>query len=152
MSKKLIKEMLEKSLNSYSDSDTLEITETKKIAGVLIKCIKTDNVFLLRRNSNPPVWAMVSGTMDPGEDPLVGIKRELFEELFHRDENIKIVFGKVRIEKEPEKNREFYFYEAFTNREFSPILDWENLDYGWFPKDKLPSPLFKGLAQKIANI
>ena len=152
MDKKIIKEKLEQGLSDYSDAQTLDKPVTKKIAGFLIKCVKTGNVFLLYRNSKPPIWAMVSGTMDDGEDPLVGIKRELFEEIFHRQENVEIKFGPPHIEQEPEKNREFYYYEAFTNEEFTPILDWENLDSGWFPKNKLPSPLYNGLAEKIAKI
>lgn len=136
-----------------SDNTPDNITEEKEIkivAGALIKCTHTNNVFLLFRNDKNPTWALVSGSIDSGENVLDGLKREIYEELFIKADTIKFKF--VRIEHIPEKNREFHYYEAFTNSEFKPILDHENLNFGWFSKDKLPSPLYQGLAQKIAAI
>ncbi len=125
--------------------------ETKKIvAGVLITCVKTDNIFLLLRNDKVPVWAMVTGGVDEGESVIGGLKREIHEELFINPNDIE--YKQIRVEQIPDKNREFHYFEGFTNSEFKPILDHENLNYGWFPKDKLPSPLYKGLAEKIANL
>jgi len=140
--KSLIKERLNKGL--------MELDEKKIVAGVLIKCIETENVFLLFRNDKVPVWALVSGGIDKGENVLDGLKREIYEELFISASVIQ--FKPVRVEQVPEKNMEFHYYEGFTNSEFKPILDHENLNFGWFHKDKLPSPLFKGLAEKIAKI
>jgi len=128
----------------------MELDEKKIVAGVLIKCTETDNVFLLFRNDKVPVWALVSGNVENGENILDGLKREIYEELFIKPNDIQFKF--VRVEQIPEKNREFHYYEGFTNSEFKPILDHENLNFGWFSKDKLPSPLFKGLAQKISAI
>jgi len=93
---------------------------------------------------------LVSGNVENGENILDGLKREIYEELFIKPNDIQFKF--VRVEQIPEKNREFHYYEGFTNSEFKPILDHENLNFGWFSKDKLPSPLFKGLAQKISAI
>jgi ADP-ribose pyrophosphatase YjhB (NUDIX family) len=140
--KTLIKERLNKGL--------MELDEKKIVAGVLIKCVKTNNIFLLFRNDKTPVWALVSGGIEKGENVLDGLKREIYEELFIKANKIQFKF--VRIEQIPEKNMEFHYYEGLTNNEFKPILDHENLNFGWFPKDKLPTPLFKGLAQKIAAI
>ncbi len=124
--------------------------EKQVVGGVLIKCETTDRVFLLLRNDTTPIWSLMSGGIDYGENIIDGIKREMYEELFIKSNDI--IFKKINIEHIPNKNREFHYFEGFTNREFKPILDHENLDYGWFSKDKIPSPLYKGLAEKIANI
>jgi ADP-ribose pyrophosphatase YjhB (NUDIX family) len=124
--------------------------EKRVVAGVLIKCVKTDNIFLLLRNDEQPNWALVSGTIDKGEDVLSGLKRELYEELFVKPSLIDFKF--VRVENIPEKNIEFHYYEGYVENEFTPILDEENLDGKWFSREMLPKPLFKGLGDKIEKI
>ena len=129
------------------------LTDTKPkriVAGVLIKCTQTGNVFLLLRNDKTPTWALVSGTIEEGEKPLEGLQRELFEELFIRPNVIQYKY--IGVEHIADKNIEFHYYEGYCNNEFKPILDHENLNWGWFSKDKLPSPLFKGINEKIAAI
>jgi ADP-ribose pyrophosphatase YjhB (NUDIX family) len=128
----------------------MEVGEKRIVGGVLIKCLKTNNVFLLYRNDKVPVWALVSGGIDEGETALAGLKREIHEELFI-DPN-EIEFKYIGVEHIPAKNIDFHYFEGFTNSQFKPILDHENLSFGWFPKDKLPSPLYKGLAEKIIKI
>ena len=126
-------------------------TKPKKIAaGVLIQCTETGRVFLLFRNDRVPIWSLMSGGVDEGETPIEALKREMFEELFVRPNVVQ--FKPIRVEQIPERNMEFHYFEGLTNSEFLPILDHENLDFGWFDKDKLPSPLYKGLAEKIARI
>jgi 8-oxo-dGTP pyrophosphatase MutT (NUDIX family) len=128
----------------------MEEDDKKIVGGVLIKCAKTDRVFLLLRNDKVPSWALMSGGIDKGENVLEGLKREMMEELFVRPGAVE--FKAMGIEHIPAKNMEFHYFEGLTNSEFKPILDSENLNYGWFSKDNLPSPLFKGLAEKIAKI
>jgi len=141
-----MKRFIKKRLNE----ELMEDKPKKIVAGVLIKCTETGNVFLLLRNDKVPTWALVSGGMDQGEDILQGLQREMFEELFVRPGAVQ--FKSIRVEQIPEKNIEFHYYEGFTNSEFKPILDHENLNWGWFSKHNLPTPLFKGLAEKIAAI
>lgn len=144
MDKKIIREKLIQGLMEN------EIKPLKINAGVLIKCMKTGNVLLLLRNDPVPTWALVSGGIQNGEDELKGLKREIYEEMFVNPDTINYQFK--RVEKFPERNMEFHYYEGFTMSEFKPILDEENLNYGWFSKKHLPSPLFRGLAEKIASI
>ncbi len=127
-------------------------TDKKVVGGVLIKAIKTGRVLLLLRNDKRPVWALVSGGIDEGENVLDGLKREVYEELFLRPSEVKIDFKFIRVEHFPEKSREFHYYEGLTPREFTPILDRENLNWDWFDKNHLPSPLYKGLSEKIKAI
>lgn len=143
--KTILREALENTTVVHKDVD-----EKKIAAGVLIKCLSTNNVFLLLRNDRTPTWALVSGGIQNHENPIEGLKREIYEELFIKP-NI-LTFKFIRVEYIPEKNMDFHYFEALTNSEFKPILDEENLNWGWFSKDKLPTPLYKGLTEKIANI
>ena len=122
----------------------------KIVGGVLIKCTKTNRVFLLLRNDRQPTWALVSGGIVVGENVLEGLKRELYEECFVKSDKIKFNF--IGTEQIPEKNMVFHYYQGFTETEFKPVLDHENLNASWFSLDKLPSPLYKGLKEKILNI
>jgi 8-oxo-dGTP pyrophosphatase MutT (NUDIX family) len=130
--------------------ELMKLEDKKIVAGVLIKCVKTGNVFLLLRNDTKPLWALVSGTIEKDENVLDGLKREIYEELFIKPDNIQ--FKYVSRELISEKNIEFHYFEGFVEEEFKPTLDSENLNFGWFDKDKLPSPLYSGLIQKIKNI
>lgn len=117
--------------------------------GVLIKCDKTDKIFLMLRNDKRPTWSLVSGGLENGEEPIDCLKREVSEEL-SIDPNI-INYKKVGVEDIPSKNLTFHYYEGLTSNEFIPKLDHENLEWGWFEKDNLPSPLYTGMEQKIKN-
>lgn len=128
----------------------MENIPKRKAVGVLIKCIKTENVFLLLRNDKTPKWSMMSGGIDEGETPIEALKREMYEELFIKPDDI--MFKYIRLEHVPEKNLDFYYYQGFTNTEFKPILDHENLNYMWTNSDRLPSPLYQGLREKIIEI
>jgi len=128
-----------------------EIAKPKESAcGVLIKCTETDRVFLLKRNDDVPSWSLMSGMMEDGEKPLETLRREFKEELSLSPSGIK--FNHIDIENNEKDNLTFHYYEGFVDEEFKPTLDDENLDYGWFKKDELPSPLFKGIKTKVENI
>lgn len=128
--------------------------KSKKIAaGVLIKCLNSDKILLLLRNDGadePNTWSLVSGGIHKDEDVIDGLKREVEEEM-SIDPKV-IIFKKIGVDHVPEKNLDFHYYEGFTNSEFIPKLDHENLDFGWYDKDELPSPLYPKLSTKIKKI
>lgn len=128
-----------------------ELEKPKRIAaGVLVKCLSTDRIFLLLRNDPAPKWALVSGTIEDGENVLSGLKREFYEELFINPSIVDFKF--IRVEHIPEKNIEFHYYEGFVDKEFTPILDEENLDGKWCSLSEIPSPLYEGMSEKIKKI
>jgi 8-oxo-dGTP pyrophosphatase MutT (NUDIX family) len=133
-----------------TDNTPNNISENQKIkaSGALIKCTETNKVLLLLRNDGNPTWSLVSGVLEGEEDPLDALKREFEEELSLKPTGVN--FKKVGVENN--NNMIFYYYEGFTSEEFEPKLDNENLDWGWFSKSKLPSPLYKGMLEKIKNI
>jgi 8-oxo-dGTP pyrophosphatase MutT (NUDIX family) len=132
----------------------LNTKNNRKIAaGVLIKCRETNKVLLLLRNDKayePNTWSMVSGGIESGEEVLEGLKREVKEEI-SIDPNI-IEYEFVGITYSKSKNLDFHYYKGFTNTEFIPKLDYENLDWGWFDKDNLPENLYPNLEGKIDKI
>ena len=128
-------------------------TTKKNASGVLIKAEDTNRVLLLLRNeyAGNNTWSLVSGGMEKNENPLETIKREVKEELSINPDIIKYNF--INKQYIPDKNLDFYYFQGFTPNEFLPKLDRENLKWGWFDKDKLPSPLFnKDMANKIKHI
>lgn len=128
-----------------------EIANDKQSAsGVLIKCTKTDRIFLLKRNDEKPTWSLMSGMMEDGENPLESLRREIKEELSISSSIIDFNF--IDVENDKNGVSTFHYYEGFVDDEFKPTLDHENLDYGWFKKDELPSPLFNGIRSKVENI
>lgn len=92
----------------------------------------------------------MSGTMDEGESQMKALKREIVEELKINPDIIQ--YKKDKTEYIPEKNRTFNYFEGFVNEEFKPELNSENLNYGWFDKHDLPSPMYQGLKEKIYRI
>lgn len=149
-----MKEFIKKRL--LEGVSTNEEGDTNRAAGVLVKCVNTNKVLLLLRaeGEHKNTWAMISGGIEPGEDVLEGLKREIQEETQIDADNpeTKIVFTFKEEIVNTVKNSKFYYYEGFTNSEFIPKLNHENKKHLWCSKDELPSPLYPFLSTKIQNI
>jgi 8-oxo-dGTP pyrophosphatase MutT (NUDIX family) len=83
--------------------------------------------------------------MDPGENPLQGVKREMLEETryhghadFHHLYDFRHSSGFI-----------YHNYLAVVDAEFTPHLDWENSGFRWVPFGKWPRPLHPGAALLI---
>lgn len=125
--------------------------ETKiQAAGVLIFCKTTDRVFLLLRNDRIPSWSLMSGTLNEGEDPLTGLQREIVEELSINP--LLIDYEYLYSELTPNQRTMFSYYKGYVAEEFTPILDHENLNYGWFNKSEIPDNLFYKLDEKLLTL
>lgn len=125
--------------------------ENKKAAGVLVKCLPTNKVLLLLRSdicTYPQTWSLISGGIDDDEEIFDGLRREVTEEI-GIDPNYVIYRYK---NKEKNKDIDFYYYEGYIGKEFTPRINEEHLDYIWCDLDSLPTPLFPGVLEKIKNI
>ena len=125
-----------------------DLNNKRKAAGVLIIARSTGNCFLMKRanqGKHPLTWAMLSGEINPEEKPLEGLMREVGEEI-SINPNI-ISYHYVYTEKT--NDLDFYYYLGFTDNEFKPTLNEENVDYGWFDKTNLPTPLYPRMGTKI---
>ena len=89
-------------------------------------------------------WTFVAGTIDEGETPLETIKREVQEEL-QFDSN-KIIFTYIG-NGVSDSNTELHYFIGTMDEEV-PILNDENVDWGWFRLNKLPNKMFDE-AEKI---
>jgi 8-oxo-dGTP pyrophosphatase MutT (NUDIX family) len=110
--------------------------------GVLIICSRTNKVLLLKRSpyvQEPETWGMISGKIDAGETVEEAVAREVKEETGWKIDNLipSYVFKK--------NDFTFYNFISVVDIEFTPTLDWENTDYGWFDLDNLPKNLHFGL-------
>jgi 8-oxo-dGTP pyrophosphatase MutT (NUDIX family) len=135
------------------------------VVGLLILCKSTGRVFLIQRNDKNKYWSILTGGYDPNNDInyLDCIKREMEEELRFRDiKSISIQNGGDEFIQS--KNRNFKYYYGVVEKEFSVILDDENLNWGWFSPNGesminghintfgLPDNLYPGVIQKIQTI
>ena len=136
------------------------------VVGLLILCKKTKRVFLVQRNDPNKYWSLLSGGYDPEVDVnyLDCLKREMREELFRDIDTINIDIKNGGDEFIQSKNRNFKYFFGYVDKEFSVILDDENLKWGWFSLNGrsvingsetsfgLPEDLYPGLKQKIDTI
>lgn len=132
----------------------IEQAEKKQAAGVMIKCTDTGKIFLALRSKdgdNGETWNIIAGGIEKSDDSVLdGLKREIGEELQINPDLIDYKF----VKKEPVegKNVDFHYYEGTVDKEFTPILDEENLDYIWCTQDSLPSPLYPNITKKINGV
>ncbi|MGU3434173.1 NUDIX hydrolase [Actinomycetes bacterium M1A6_2h] len=113
-----------------------------------------DRILLTRRKDNGK-WAVVSGVLEPGEEPGPAALREVLEEtgvvatlsrLSSVDVTEPIVY--------PNGDRTQYVDICFVARYVSGhahVADDENLDVQWFTRDELPVDLTETSALRIAK-
>ena len=128
------------------------ITKTKEAVGVLIVCRQTNNIFLLQRSKlagRSHQWALLSGGLEEGENPLEALGREVREEISVNPSTIDF----YNIGKEVTTRNNFYYYVGFTNQEFIPKLNEENEDWGWFSLDENDTeyPYYLSTAQPMMH-
>jgi len=124
----------------------------KKAVGVCIVAEDTNKVLLLLRGWAPHKgeWSILSGGMEEGEDKLETLKREIMEEI-SIDVDAKLRLEFVTTERNSDGTT-FHYYEGRSKNEFTPTLDEENEDYGWFSIGELPSPLYPKTNEKIMKL
>ncbi|PJI95177.1 NUDIX hydrolase [Luteimicrobium subarcticum] len=113
---------------------------------------------LLGRRADTGRWAVVSGILDPGEEPAVGAAREVLEETGLRvvvDGLAALsVTGPVHY---PNGDVTDYLDLLFVCRladgvapEDAHVGDDESLDVAWFPPDALPDDLTESSVERLA--
>lgn len=125
-----------------------------KAAISILMCINTKRTLLLLRpeddNTIQDEWTFVAGTMEDHEDPLETIKREIMEELMFDSTDIKFKFLGVK----NRNNLKLYYFIGYMDNEEVPILNEENVDWGWFDVDDIPKNTYldsKKILKKLAK-
>ncbi len=108
---------------------------------------------LLGRRADNGQWALVSGILEPGEQPAVGLVREIEEEtgVVARIEALTSV-RTLPEQGYPNGDRAQYLDLCFLARHVSGqarVNDDESLEVGWFAVDALPEPLMERARERL---
>ncbi|MGV9671434.1 MULTISPECIES: NUDIX hydrolase [unclassified Gordonia (in: high G+C Gram-positive bacteria)] len=100
---------------------------------------------LLTRRADTDEWAVVSGVLEPGEEPARAIVREIAEETGVSAEVIRLTSVDVTdMITYPNGDQTRYLDVCFLARHISGeprVADDENTAVAWFATDTLPEPL-----------
>lgn len=117
--------------------------------GALIYAQTTQRyLFLLRHGGSwPMTWALPGGKVDQGETVVVGLAREIEEELGGRIRDPKL----VPIEKFTSEDHRFVYHTFWisVDDEFVPVLNNEHVGYAWLPLNAAPRPLHPGIIRTV---
>src|SRR6478609_966557 len=127
--------------------------------GVSAVVVDDDGRLLLGQRADTGQWAVVSGILEPGEDPAVGLAREVLEETGVEVVVDALVAVTVTPPVEyPNGDRSQYLDLAFVCRPASPdaaaaarVADDESLAVAWFAPDALPDDLALSSRERLAH-
>lgn len=122
------------------------------LGGVTAAVIRDDAVLLVRRVDTGQ-WSLVTGIIDPGEEPAVAARRETLEEAGVEVEVTRLI-GVDAMDDVTFPNGDVASFLNLTFRcdwvSGEPLAsDDENTDAGWFPLDELP-PMAERYARRLA--
>lgn len=125
--------------------------------GVSAVVLHEDGRLLLGRRADNGLWAVVSGILEPGEQPAPAAVREVLEETGIE----AVVEGLAAVSSDPEivryenGDRAQYLNLTFLCRAVGAgdprVADDESTSVGWFEADALPEPLMKSSRVRIAH-
>ncbi|MDO8106423.1 NUDIX domain-containing protein [Isoptericola sp. b441] len=128
-------------------------TDPLWLPGVSAVVIDGDGQVLLGRRADNGRWAVVSGILEPGEEPGVAVARECREETGVEVEVLALT--SVACSEPvvyPNGDRAQYLDVCFWCRPVAGearVADDESTDVGWFPPDALPEPLNPSTRERI---
>jgi len=126
----------------------------KRAAGVLIERDDTGEVLLLLRSRDvmdPGVWGIPGGRVEPGEGDLAAAMMETEEEVGP--------LPKLEVVGEHQAVSGGFTYITFhavmvgrDAERFTPTLNWESEDWGWFPVSTPPRSTHPGALDVLGKI
>ncbi|GAA2720399.1 NUDIX hydrolase [Cellulomonas aerilata] len=132
-------------------------TELLWLPGVSAVVVDDDGRVLLGRRADNGRWAVVSGILEPGEQPAVAAAREVLEEtgVTAEVDGLASVVTDHREVVYPNGDRAQYLDLTFACRfvaGVAHVADDESTDVGWFSPDALPEPLAPTSRERIAHV
>lgn len=122
-------------------------------AGCLFYAKSTGRFLVAHRSDavlEPNTWGTWGGAIDPGEDPLQAVKREVREETGYTG---PAVFKHLWTFKPPKGNFLYHNFLVTVPEEFEPEIDWENQGFAWVMPNKWPAPRHPGFTALLrANV
>lgn len=117
--------------------------------GTFIYCTSTQRYLFLLRNQSKysGTWGVVGGKIEPNENILQSLLREVEEELGGTIQDPKI----IPLEKFTSDNGNFTYHTFVTpvEEEFVPALNHEHRGYCWVYLEDHPKPLHPGVWRTI---
>ncbi|AEG45410.1 NUDIX domain-containing protein [Isoptericola variabilis] len=132
-------------------------TDLLWLPGVTAVVLDDDGRVLLGRRADSGLWALVSGILEPGEEPAVGLAREVLEEtaVEVRIEALAAV-STTPVITYPNGDRSAYLDLCFVARPVSReaaaaarVADDESLEVAWFPVDALPDDVTRSSRERL---
>ena len=125
------------------------------LPGVSAVVTDDDGRLLLGRRADNDHWAVVSGILDPGEEPAPAALREVLEETGIVAEVIALTaVSTSELITYPNGDLAQYLDLCFWCRRTSGeahVADDESLEVGWFDPDELPEPLNPSSVERISR-
>jgi len=112
------------------------------LPGTTAVVLDADDRVLLGRRADNGVWTLITGILEPGEQPAVGMVREIFEEtsVVAEVEHLAEVYAGGPMEFVNGDRAQFLtlnFRCRYVSGE-AKVNDDESSEVGWFPLDDLP--------------
>lgn len=130
-------------------------TELLWLPGATAVILDEDDRVLLVRRTDSGRWALVSGIVEPGEDPARALVREVAEEVCLDVEVLALAYVDVTPPVTyPNGDRAQYLDHTFLCRPGSgpaAVGDEEASDLGWFALDALPEPMTGSSRDRLAQ-
>lgn len=120
-------------------------------AGALVVAENTGRFLIAHRAEGtlqPNTWGTWGGAIDAGETPEQTVIRELHEETEFICDAGKILPLYVF---EHDTGFRYNNYLVIASEEFSPVLNWEMQEFGWFTYGQWPDPLHFGLKRLLKD-
>lgn len=118
--------------------------------GTFIYCTATGRYLFILRNTKKysGTWGLAGGGIEPGEQLLSSLHRELVEELGYNFSETKV----IPIEKFTSANERFTYHTFLipVDEEFVPDLNYEHRGFCWVSLADHPKPLHPGVWRTIS--
>jgi 8-oxo-dGTP pyrophosphatase MutT (NUDIX family) len=131
-------------------------TELLWLPGVSAVVVDDAGRVLLGRRADNGRWAVISGILEPGEQPAVAAAREVLEEtgVTVEVQGLAAAVTDDHVVQYPNGDRAQYLDLTFACRPVAGtarVADDESTDVGWFGVDALPEPLVATSRDRIAR-